>query len=290
MQVVLAESYGMCFGVRDAVKMALNSPHRQELTVLGELVHNGEVLRTLSEAGIRSLPSLEAALDGELETRFVMITAHGASHRAVETLRQRGLEVLEATCPLVRHAHRSLQRLVSQGYFPVVIGKPDHVEVRGLVGDLSQYAVVQSPDDLEQLAGHPRLGVASQTTQPLEFVLSMVDRIRAAYPEAEVKFLDTVCQPTKERQQAVRRLAAECEVVIVVGGRTSNNTRQLVRSCEQEGARAYQVESADEVRPEWLYGVEKVGLTAGTSTPDRVIREVHQALLALAERRLPVAA
>lgn len=290
MQVVLAESYGMCFGVRDAIALALNSPRREQLTVLGELVHNGEVLRTLSEAGIRSLPSIEAALEGELETPLVMITAHGASHRAVETLRQRGLEVLEATCPLVRHAHRSLQRLVSRGYFPVVIGKPDHVEVRGLVGDLDEYAIVQGPEDLAQLAGHSRLGVASQTTQPLEFVLGMVDRIRAAFPQAEVKYLDTVCQPTKERQQAVRRLASECEVVIVVGGRTSNNTRQLVRSCEREGARAYQVERAEDLRPEWLCGVEKVGLTAGTSTPDRVIREVHQALLALAERQLALAA
>lgn len=290
MRVILAESYGMCFGVRDAISLALNAPQREQLTVLGELVHNQEVLRTLEQAGVRSLPSIEAALRGEVETSRVLITAHGASGRAVEALRGRGLEVLEATCPLVRHAHRSLQRLVRQGYFPVVIGKPDHVEVRGLVGDLDECLVIQSPEEIPLLAGRPRLGVASQTTQPLDFVLGMVDRIRAAFPETEVRFLDTVCQPTKERQAAARRLASACEVVIVVGGRTSNNTRQLVQTCEQEGARAYQVEAAVDLRREWLAGVETVGLTAGTSTPDRVIREVHDALLGLAAPPLREAA
>jgi 4-hydroxy-3-methylbut-2-en-1-yl diphosphate reductase len=278
MHVILADSFGMCFGVRDAVEMALNSPHRAELTILGELVHNADVLRRLDDAGVRSVASVDAAVG----TAHVMITAHGASRRVVDGLRARGLQIEEATCPLVAHAHRSLHRLVAQGYFPVVIGKPEHVEVRGLVGDLELYEVIQSRDDLPRLAGRPRLGVVSQTTQPLDFVLAMVDLIRAAFPDAEVRFADTVCQPTKERQTAARRLAASCEVVIVVGGRNSNNTRQLVRACEAEGARAYQVESAVDLRAEWLAGAERVGLTAGTSTPDETIQAVHQALLELA--------
>jgi 4-hydroxy-3-methylbut-2-en-1-yl diphosphate reductase len=183
----------------------------------------------------------------------------------------------------VTHAHRRLQRLVAQGYFPVVIGNPQHVEVRGLVGDLDEYAVISSEADVPRLAGRSRLGMVSQTTQPLEFVLQIVDRIRAAFPEAEVRFIDTVCQPTKERQSAARRLASLCPVVIVIGGRNSNNTRQLVRTCEAEGARAYQVESAADLRPEWFIDTESVGLTAGTSTPDEVIQEVHDALLRSAE-------
>jgi 4-hydroxy-3-methylbut-2-enyl diphosphate reductase len=276
MQVILADSYGMCFGVRDAVALALGSPHRADLTILGELVHNPEVLRRLREAGIRTAPGPDAPV----ETGHVMVTAHGASNAAVAALRARGLQVHQATCPLVAHAHRSLARLVERGYFPVVIGRPDHVEVRGLIGDLAEYAVIQGPEDLPLLAGRPRLGVVSQTTQPLDFVLELVDTIRAAYPEAEVRFADTVCQPTKERQQAARRLASRCDVVIVVGGRTSNNTRQLVRACRAEGARAYQVEGAADLRSEWLDGVEAVGLTAGTSTPDETIAEVHRALLA----------
>jgi len=286
MKVELAGSYGMCFGVRDAVRMALESPHRKDLTVLGELVHNPAVLRRLSDAGIRTVASLSAPV----ETKHVMITAHGAADSVVSGLQQRGLQVHQATCPLVTHAHRSLARLVAEGYFPVVIGKAEHVEVRGLVGDLDEYAVIQTPEEIPLLAGRPRLGVVSQTTQPIDHVLGMVDAMRAALPEAEVRFRDTVCQPTKDRQTAARRLAASCDVVIVVGGRGSNNTRQLVRTCEAESARAYQVEGAAELREEMLHGAARVGLTAGTSTPDDVIEQVHQALLRLAEQRMAVAA
>src|SRR5712692_4037521 len=279
MKVMRADSLGMCFGVRDAVAMALSSPHRSDLTILGELVHNTEILRRLGEAGVQSVPSVDAPV----ETSRVMITAHGAATTVIERLRARGLHVEEATCPLVTHAHRRLQRLVAQGYFPVVIGNPQHVEVRGLVGDLDEYAVISSEEELPRLAGRPRLGVVSQTTQPLEFVRQMVDRIRTAFPAAEVRFVDTVCQPTKERQSAARRLASLCPVVIVIGGRNSNNTRQLVRTCAMEGARAYQVESAADLRPEWFIDIDIVGLTAGTSTPDEGIQEVHDALLRFAE-------
>ena len=276
---MMADSLGMCFGVRDAVAMALSSPHRSDLTILGELVHNTEILRRLREAGIQSVPSI----DTPVETSRVMITAHGAATGVVERLRARGLRVEEATCPLVAHAHRQLQRLVAQGYFPVVIGHPHHVEVRGLVGDLDEYAVISSEEEVPRLAGRPRLGVVSQTTQPVEFVRRIVDRFRAAFPEAEVRFVDTVCQPTKERQSAARRLASLCPVVIVIGGRNSNNTRQLVRTCEAEGARAHQVETAADLRPEWFIDIDTVGLSAGTPTPDAVIEEVHDALLRFAE-------
>jgi 4-hydroxy-3-methylbut-2-enyl diphosphate reductase len=274
MNVVLAESYGMCFGVRDAVEKALEAPYRADLTVLGELVHNPQVLSRLREAGVRMVASSEAGV----ETGHVMITAHGTAPSVKEELCARGLQVVEATCPLVAHAHRMLDRLIAQGYFPVVIGRPDHVEVRGLVRDLAACEVIQGPEEISRLAGHPRLGVVSQTTQPLELVLEMVDRIRTAFPDAEVRFQDTVCQPTKERQLAARRLAASCQVVVVVGGRESNNTRQLVRTCEAEGARTYHVEEAGELRPEWFAGVQSVGVTAGTSTPDDTVREVCRAL------------
>ncbi len=280
MKVLLADSLGMCFGVRDAIKLAFDSPRRDELTILGELVHNTEVLRRLRDAGIRTV----ASVDAPVETGRVMITAHGAAHSVVARLRESGLQVEEATCPLVGHAHRSLHRLVAEGYFPVVIGKPDHVEVRGLVGDLDEYAVIQGPDDLPRLSGRPRLGIVSQTTQPLDIVLQLIGEIRRAFPEAEVRFADTVCQPTKERQAAARRLAESCTVVVVVGGRNSNNTRQLLRTCEAAGARAYGVESAADLRREWFAGVDVAGLTAGTSTPDEVIEAVRRAMEQIGER------
>lgn len=286
MRVILADSYGMCFGVRDAIEMALQLPDRRDLTILGELVHNPVVLGRLQGAGIRSVSSP----DEPVETTQVMVTAHGASQRAIAGLRRRGLVVHEATCPLVTHAHRSLQRLVAAGFFPVVIGRPDHVEVRGLVGDLDDFAVIQRPEQVFTLAGRDRLGVVAQTTQPPDLVQEIVTRIRQAYPTAEVRFVDTTCQPTRERQAAAHRIARECEVVVVVGGRSSNNTLQLVRACEAEGARVYQVEGAADLNPEWFRDVGRVGLTAGTSTPDNVISAVHEALLRIAEWALPLAA
>ena len=286
MYVTRAESMGMCFGVRDAVARALEHPRRTELTVLGELVHNAEVLRRLRGAGVRIAPSIEAPV----ETPLVMITAHGASDRAITALKGQGLEVEQATCPLVTHAHRSVRRLADAGYFPVIIGRREHVEVRGLVEDLDAYAVIERPDEIASLPHRARYGVASQTTQPISYVLEMVDRIRAAFPEAEVRFCDTVCAPTKERQTAARRLAASCDVVIVVGGRNSNNTRQLVRACEAEGARAYQVEGPADLQREWFDGAETVGLTAGTSTPDEVIEAVHDALIQIGRGEIADAA
>lgn len=274
MRIVLAESYGMCFGVRDAVAAALEAPYRRELTVLGELVHNPEVLRRLSAAGVRTARSTES----EVETRHVMITAHGAAPSVIERLSGAGLEVHEATCPLVAHAHRMLDRLVAQGYFPVVIGDPAHVEVKGLVGDLEEYVVVSGAKDLDGIPRTTRLGVVSQTTQPLERVLELVERIRKRFPEADVRFVDTVCQPTKERQLAARRLAAECDVVVVVGGAGSNNTRQLAATCAAGGARAYQISGPADLESDWFTGAQVVGLTGGTSTLQETIDAVRTRL------------
>lgn len=283
MEIVVAEAYGMCFGVRDALALALNDPRPETITVLGELVHNPDVLRRLDTAGLHRVSSTSSRVD----TPRVMITAHGAAPSVHAGLRERALEVLDATCPLVTRAHRMLDRLVAQGYFPVVIGKRGHVEVTGLTLDLAECAIVETDADLSQLEGHDCLGVVSQTTQTPELVASMVAAIRGRFPNADVRHYDTTCRPTRERQAAARQLARNCDVVIVVGGRGSNNTRQLVRTCEAIGARAYQVEYAIEVRSEWLQGARRVGLTAGTSTPDEVIRDVHRTLQRIAAHLIP---
>jgi 4-hydroxy-3-methylbut-2-enyl diphosphate reductase len=149
------------------------------------------------------------------------------------------------------------------------------VEVRGLTGDLDCFGVVLEDDDVVALAEHPRLGVAAQTTQPLEKVRHLVDLIRQRFPQAEVRFIDTVCKPTKERQLAAIEMACQADVVIVVGGRSSNNTRELVKTCARYCARVHHVQTDTDVRPEWFDGADVVGLTAGTSTPDDVIDRVE---------------
>ncbi len=274
MRVIRAEHLGMCFGVRDAIAMALKLSQQQPLTVLGDLVHNETVLAELRGRGIRI-----AGQVGSVQTQAVLITAHGASEKTMNTVRGLGFEVTEATCPLVRVAHQAVARLVGEGYHPLIIGKRDHVEVRGLTEDLQEFDVVLSEEDILALKERPRFGVAAQTTQPIEKVRRLVERIRRRFPNSEVRFLDTVCQPTKQRQNAAIELAQQSEVVVVIGGPHSNNTHELVRTCGRYCARVHHVQTARDLRPEWFAGAQTVGITAGTSTPDTVIGEVERWLV-----------
>ena len=260
----------MCFGVRDAIALALEHADAGPLTILGDLVHNPTVLSALESKGIAVAQNVE-----QVTTPTVMVTAHGTSHRTLTLTRALGLNVIEATCPLVHVAHRAVAALVRDGFHIVIVGQRDHVEVRGLTGDLDRYDVVLAEDDILALEEHPRIGVAAQTTQPVEKVRHLVDLIRRRFPHSEVRFFDTVCKPTKERQSAAIDMAREADVVIVVGGRSSNNTRELVQTCSRHCARVHHVQTDADIRAEWFDAAEVVGLTAGTSTPDGVIDRVE---------------
>lgn len=271
MKIIRAEHLGMCFGVKDAIALALATAQERPLTILGDLVHNESVLAELRAKGIRISQS-----PAEVATQTVMVTAHGASERRMDETRKRGLNVLEATCPLVQLAHRSLQKLVREGFHPVIIGKRDHVEVRGMTEDLDTFDVVLGPEDVAQLPEHARFGVMAQTTQPIEKVRQLVQCVRERFPNAEVRFIDTVCQPTKQRQSAAIELAQKCDVIVVIGGAHSNNTHELVKTCSRHCSRVHHVQTAGELRVEWFLAEDVVGLTAGTSTPDSIIAEVEQ--------------
>ena len=281
MTIKLAEHYGLCFGVRDAISQAEQLAAQAPLTILGELVHNPVVRDRLAERDAREGSLREI---GSAPTPQVMITAHGASNRARAAWRQAGFGVADGTCPLVRHAHGQLEMLVGLGYFPVIIGQPGHVEVEGLAGDFPGAVVVQSAADLERLPYGERLGVISQTTQPIEKVRLLVEAIRQARPGSEVRFADTVCQPTKNRQAALRKLINECDTMVVVGGRNSNNTLQLVAAATVAGLRVFHVERADELVAEWFDDAEVVGITAGTSTLKETVAAVRDRLEVIAGR------
>jgi 4-hydroxy-3-methylbut-2-en-1-yl diphosphate reductase len=276
MKIIRAEHLGMCFGVRDAIALAREAAKHSPLTILGDLVHNEAVLADLRACGIRLVQQ-----PAEAATPTVMITAHGASQRAKTEAHACGLKVLEATCPLVHVAHRSLTKLVQAGFHPVVVGRRDHVEVRGLTGDLESFDVVLGEADVEKLGEHPRLGVVAQTTQPIDRVRHLVRLIRERFPRSEVRFIDTVCQPTKQRQHAAVELAQKCDVVVVIGGARSNNTQELVKTCARFCARVHHVQAAEDLQAAWFIGAETVGITAGTSTPDSVIVAVEKAIRAV---------
>jgi 4-hydroxy-3-methylbut-2-enyl diphosphate reductase len=238
--------------------------------VLGELVHNPDVLELLKARQVRLASRVE-----EVATRTVMITAHGASNRTKGMARDAGLAVLEATCPLVRLVHRTVRQLVNQGYHPVIVGQKYHTEVRGITEDLEAVDVVLEEADVQGILPRPRFGVVAQTTQPIEKVRYLAQHIRDRFPASEVRLVDTVCQPTKQRQAAVVELSRQVDVVIVIGGWQSNNTRRLADACRMHCGRVYHVENARDLDPEWFIDVSKVGITAGTSTPDFVIDTVE---------------
>jgi 4-hydroxy-3-methylbut-2-enyl diphosphate reductase len=270
MRILRAAHLGMCFGVRDAIALAVEHARAGPLTVLGDLVHNPTVLGALEARGIAVAQDV-----AQVATPTLMVTAHGTSERSLARTRALGLTVVEATCPLVRVAHRAVAALARDGYHVVIVGQRDHVEVRGLTGDLDRFDVVLDEADVRALDEHPRIGIAAQTTQPVEKVRHLAALIRRRFPRSDVRFFDTVCKPTKDRQSAAVDMARSADVVIVAGGRSSNNTRELVRTCARYCARVHHVQTDADVRPEWFDGAEVVGLTAGTSTPDEVIDRVE---------------
>jgi 4-hydroxy-3-methylbut-2-en-1-yl diphosphate reductase len=271
MLILRADAMGMCFGVRDALAVVGRLPQPSAVTIHGELVHNGEVLARLDRAGFVRSPEAARAVPS---TPVVLVTAHGISDRERARLLAAGKQLVDTTCPLVGKAHAAAQQLAAEGRRVIVLGKRDHVEVRGIVEDLEAPLVVGSEADIECWP-QARLGVVAQTTMPEERAAQLLAAIRAANPNACVRWLDTVCSPTKARQQALVDLLPRIDALVVVGGRDSNNTRQLAERGRAAGVRTLQVEHVRELVPGWFEGVGVLGLTAGTSTLQRTIDEVH---------------
>jgi len=273
MKIIRATSLGMCFGVRDALALARQTAAQQSVTVLGQLVHNQTVLQDLQQHGIRFADSPR-----DVRTEAILITAHGASQKRIDSALATGRRVLEATCPLVHHAHRELRMLLAAGYHPVIVGKRGHVEVTGLTEDLEVCDIILADEDILQVRERSRFGVVAQTTQPLQRVERLTTLLQRRFPKSEVLLRDTVCRPTKERQQAASEVAENADVVIVIGGANSNNTHELVNTCRRRCRRVHHVQTAADLKGRWFHADDVVGLTAGTSTPDWIVDQVEDAL------------
>jgi len=278
MKVIRAEAMGFCFGVRDALELAQRLPEPGRVTIHGELVHNNTVLETLHDRGFEL--SDEGDRERLSDRPYVMVTAHGISDRERARLEGAGKRLLDTTCPLVARVHEAARSLEAEGFFVVVIGKRGHVEVRGIVEDLNAHAVVETEAEVAAW-GRPRIGVVCQTTAAERDVHRIRAEIERLNPAAEIRFVDTVCRPTKDRQAALERLLGRVEAMVVVGGRNSNNTRRLAERCRERGVPVLHVQTAADLDPQWFAPYGTVGLTAGTSTPDETIEAVHRALVAL---------
>ncbi len=282
MQIVRAEELGMCFGVRDALQVldSIEAPH--DVTIHGELVHNGEVLAALDQRGFQRSPEDSRPVP---TTPVVMVTAHGISNRERARLASAGKLLIDTTCPLVQKAHDAAAQLAAEGRRVLVIGKRNHVEVLGITEDLHDAVVLSDLVDVVRWP-EPKLGIVCQTTSQEAVAERLIAAVRAANPQADVRCLDTICSPTRARVAALEALLPRIDALVVVGGRDSNNTRQLVLTGERRGVPTVHVERPEHLVPAWFLGRRIVGLTAGTSTLGRTIEAVHARLAEIAEQAL----
>lgn len=276
MKVIRASAMGMCFGVKDAIEITKEIPHPSSVTIYGELVHNEEIVSNLANRGFQSMPETQRRQIPQ--SPHVLITAHGVSEKERQKLLDAGKQLIDTTCPLVRYVHESAVRLQKDGYFVIVIGKPNHVEVVGITGDLQQYTVVQSVNEVQSYP-FEKLGIVCQSTTPPMEAQLIQKEIERKNSNKEIHYVDTICRPTRERQKAVLELIDQVDCLVVVGGNHSNNTKQLVQLAESYHVPVCHIQTADDLIPAWFAPFQVVGLTAGTSTLDSTIEQVHQALL-----------
>jgi 4-hydroxy-3-methylbut-2-enyl diphosphate reductase len=264
---------GFCFGVKRAVSTAQQAvQERGIITTLGHLVHNDEVVRRLECSGVKVAMDL-----GEITTGPVVISAHGVGQDTYKDAQQRGLEVIDATCPIVRQIQKKARQLSEEGFLVVVFGDRNHAEVRGVVGWTDGKArVVGTPDDLSLLPPSRKVAVLSQSTLPQATFNNLLSRLIAERMGAlhQLVVHNTLCNATTSAQAAALELAEQVGVLVVVGGRASANTRHLAELCAESGVPTFHIEDAAELRPEWLDPSRPVGVTAGASTPDWIVNQV----------------
>ena len=269
----MADKAGFCFGVKRAINTAFEAASKGNVYCLGPLIHNPQEVDRLRQAGVRTVEDLLSLHSGD----YLIIRSHGVPPQVLAQARSKGLTIIDLTCPFVGKAQRDAEALCGEGYQVVVVGEKKHPEVQSILGYAGENSlVIETAEDVEGVKFQPRLGIVAQTTQSYgnfsEIVLKLLNLSK------ELKIFNTICNSTKERQDSARVLAGQVDVMLVVGGRNSANTSRLVSVCRQEGKPTYHIEVADEIRPEWLEGVARVGVTAGASTPDWVLEAVLQKL------------
>jgi (E)-4-hydroxy-3-methyl-but-2-enyl pyrophosphate reductase len=279
MEIRLAKHAGHCFGVKAAIQKAFETAHRgpQPIYTLGPIIHNSQVVDRLRAEGVTPVKNLS-----EIDKGVIIIRSHGVPPQVLTEAQERGLQVVDATCPFVKRAQNQAQELVKQGYALVILGDPSHPEVEGILGTVNgAAAVVSSGEAASSLPMRSRYGLIAQTTQSLENLQQVASALLSR--AVELKVINTICNATIQLQQETRELAAQVDLMLVVGGRNSANTSRLAWLCQEAGVRHQHIETASEILPEWFDGVSRVGVTAGTSTPEWVIAAVIERLQQVSE-------
>jgi 4-hydroxy-3-methylbut-2-enyl diphosphate reductase len=275
MEIIVAKTAGFCWGVKKAIQQVMDEVEKGEgpIYTLGPLIHNPQTVEALhKEHAVQPVDTIDEVKNGTLTIR-----THGVPPSIVTEARDKGLQVLDATCPFVSKIQEHARDLVNEGYRLLIIGERDHPEVKGIQACCDgRGIIVESLDDVKDLKPLTRVGVIIQSTQDARKVNEIIAELFSR--SAEMKIFNTICNATTERQSEVRELANTVDVMVVVGGYNSGNTNRLSAICREIGVSTYHIETASELRAEWFRDIETCGLTAGASTPDSSIEEVRVAL------------
>jgi 4-hydroxy-3-methylbut-2-enyl diphosphate reductase len=278
MEVIIAENAGFCFGVKRAVKMAFDAAEAEtgDVRSLGPLIHNPQEVARLAEKGVVQVETLD-----QVKAGTVILRSHGVSSpQIVDEATAKGLKVIDATCPFVTNAQRYARQLVDEGYQVVMVGDRNHPETKSVAGHAGgEILITESFDEVKKYLNKfskKRIGIISQTTQTFETFSALV--MKCLQICEEVKVFNTICYATEDRQTEAQEMAGTVDAFVVVGGKNSANTTHLADICREKGVRVFHVETADEIEGRWFLDVQKVGVTAGASTPDWLIRDVVDCL------------
>jgi len=276
MEIRKAKVQGFCFGVAITVKKAEEAiAKRDDVTTLGHVVHNPQTVATLESNGLRNATSVD-----EVDSGALFVRAHGLPVDVFDKAKAKGLEIIDATCPMVTKIHVQAEKLKEQGYKIIVIGDPSHPEVKGTLSHVPGAFCIETVEDVATLPRGSRMGVVVQSTYSRERFSDIVKALSEKY--YEVRAVNTICTDTNNRQSEALRLAEEVDVMVVVGGKTSANTKHLAELSESHGARAFHIEGPDELKSEWFDGVNVAGLMSGASTPGWLVDKVQARMEELA--------
>ena len=269
MKILLAKNAGYCFGVRDAVDMAYDTAKEHgDVYMLGHIVHNENVVNDLDKAGAKVVDSLDKVPDG----RPVLLRAHGTHVDTWKEAKQKNMNIVDATCPLVRDIHDEIKQLEADGRKIIIIGDHGHDEVVGIASQVKNPMIVATPEEAIKLRKTKRAGVVSQSTQTIENVQEIVNILMNKV--VDLRFINTICFPTKRNQEQIKELSEKCDVMFVIGSFTSANSKRLTDLSKERNKRSYQVTCALDINEKWLEDCNVVGISAGASTPDNIIEEV----------------
>ena len=278
MKVILAKSAGFCFGVKRAVDMVyeqIEDAKERPIYTYGPIIHNEEVVKELAEKGVRVIAEDEDPHG--LEPGTVIIRSHGVGRKVKEDLENAGFTIVDATCPFVQKIHRYVAKYAEEGYFVLIVGSESHPEVQGIIGWMpnDSYAVISTPQDLEDLAlAGEKICIVSQTTFNYNKFQELVEIIRKK--GYDILVLNTICNATEERQSEAAMIARDVDAMIVIGGKHSSNTQKLFEICKKECQDTYYIQTKEDLDLSVLQSISNVGITAGASTPNKIIEEVQK--------------